>query len=118
MSDLTLFAHPTSGVLGIMGAVWVLVEALNASEANQARLVTAAVVVAVCFSAAWILGGYWYVNYYYVEKAAILKGRGHLPTTCSSRPRSTCSSSPAFWHSICPSWPRGAWQTTWRRGAW
>jgi hypothetical protein len=38
MSDIILFSHPTFGVLGIMAAVWVFVEALNASEANQQRL--------------------------------------------------------------------------------
>jgi len=42
MSDIILFAHPTFGVLGIMAAVWILVEALNASEANQGRIRLAA----------------------------------------------------------------------------
>jgi len=28
----------------------------------------------LCIVAAWILGGFWYVNYYYAEKAVILKG--------------------------------------------
>ena len=35
MSDIILFAHPTFGVLGILASVWILVEHLNASEANQ-----------------------------------------------------------------------------------
>jgi hypothetical protein len=74
MSDIILFAHPTFGVLGILAAVWVLVEALNASEANQHRIRLAAAVVTVCIVGAWILGGFWYVNYYYAEKAVILKG--------------------------------------------
>jgi hypothetical protein len=74
MSDIILFAHPTFGVLGILAAVWVLVEALNASEANQHRIRLAAAVVTVCIVCAWILGGFWYVNYYYAEKAVILKG--------------------------------------------
>jgi hypothetical protein len=74
MSDIILFAHPTFGVLGIMAAVWILVEALNASEANQGRIRLAANAVTICFIAAWILGGFWYVNYYYAEKAIILKG--------------------------------------------
>jgi hypothetical protein len=74
MSDIILFAHPTFGVLGILAAVWVFVEALNASEANRRRTLAAAGVVAVCLVLAWILGGYWYVHYYYAEKAVILKG--------------------------------------------
>jgi hypothetical protein len=74
MSDIILFAHPTFGVLGIMASVWILVEALNASEANQGRIRLAAYAVTICIVAAWILGGYWYVTYYYAEKAIILKG--------------------------------------------
>ena len=74
MSDILLFAHPTLGVLGILGAVWVLVEALNASEENQHRVWLASVGVTVCFVLAWILAGYWYVIFYGPEKAAILKG--------------------------------------------
>lgn len=74
MSDIILFAHPTFGVLGILAAVWVFVEALNASEGNAARIRTAAIAVAVFIGLAWVLGGYWYVNYYAPEKAIILKG--------------------------------------------
>ena len=74
MSDIILFAHPTFGVLGILAAVWVFVEALNATEGNAARLRTAAIAVAVFMGLAWVLGGYWYVNFYAPEKAIILKG--------------------------------------------
>jgi hypothetical protein len=74
MNDLILFAHPTLGVLGIMASVWVLVEALNASDSNQRRIEIAASVAAICVVAAYVAGGYWYVNFYYTEKAAILKG--------------------------------------------
>lgn len=66
--------RPTFGVLGILASVWILVDALNASEANQGRFRLAAYAVTGCIVAAWILGGYWYVNYYYAEKAIILKG--------------------------------------------
>lgn len=74
LNDLILFAHPTCGVLGMMAAVWVMVEALNPSEASQSRLRIAAWVVAVSMSLAWVLGGYWYVNFYYADKAVILAG--------------------------------------------
>lgn len=74
MSDIILFAHPTFGVLGIMGAVWVFVETLNASEANAARIRTAALAVAIFIGLAWIFGGYWYVHFYAPERAIILKG--------------------------------------------
>ncbi len=74
MSDVILFAHPTFGVLGILASVWLLVEALNATEANQARIRYAAYAVAVCIVLAWVLGGYWYTIHYAPEKAIILKG--------------------------------------------
>jgi hypothetical protein len=74
MSDIILFAHPTFGVMGIIAAVWILVEALNASEANQVRIRYAAAAVTLCICGAWLLGGFWYVNYYAPEKAIILHG--------------------------------------------
>jgi hypothetical protein len=74
MSNMILLAHPTFGVLGILAAVWVFVEALNASEANAARIRTAALAVAIFIALAWVLGGYWYVHFYGAEKAIILKG--------------------------------------------
>lgn len=74
MSTFILFAHPTFGVLGILAAVWVFVEALNASEANAARLRAAASVTAVCIFLALLFGGYWYTHFYAADKAIILKG--------------------------------------------
>jgi asparagine N-glycosylation enzyme membrane subunit Stt3 len=74
MSDIILFAHPTFGVFGMLAAVWLLVEALNASEANRNRIRYAAFAVTVCIVMAWLLGGYWYTVYYAPEKAIILKG--------------------------------------------
>jgi hypothetical protein len=70
-----LFAHPTFGVLGILAAVWVLVEALNANKPNLTRLRYAALAVTVCMVLAWVLGGYyWYTIYNAPDKAIILKG--------------------------------------------
>jgi hypothetical protein len=74
MSDMILFAHPTFGVLGILAAVWVFVETLNASPENAARIRIAALAVAVFIGLAWMFGGYWYVHFYAPEKAIILKG--------------------------------------------
>lgn len=73
-NEVLLFAHPTFGVLGILAAVWVFVETLNASEQNAARTRLAAMCVTVCMVLAWVLGGYWYVHFYATEKAIILKG--------------------------------------------
>jgi hypothetical protein len=71
---ILLFMHPTFGVIAIMASVWVFVEALNASEANAARLRIAGVVTALSMFAAYVFGGYWYTHFYAPEKAIILKG--------------------------------------------
>jgi len=73
-SDLILLAHAGFGVTGCLAALWVIVETLNASSSNAARIRSAALLTAVCIAAAWIFGGYWYVHFYAPEKALILKG--------------------------------------------
>ena len=74
MTDIILFAHPTFGVLGILSALWVFVEALNASDFNRTRIRRTALLVPLFLVLAWLLGGYWYVTYYSVDKAVILNG--------------------------------------------
>jgi len=74
MYDIILFAHPTFGVLGILAAVWVFVETLNARETNLARTRIVATIAAVCIVLAGVLGGYWYVRFYEPDKALILGG--------------------------------------------
>lgn len=73
-SDVILLAHAGCGVAGCLAAIWVFVEALNATPGNAVRLRRVALAVAVCMSAAWICGGYWYVHFYAPEKALILHG--------------------------------------------
>jgi hypothetical protein len=73
-NDAILLAHATFGVLGTLSAVWVFVETLNAQEQNAQRIRRAALAVVVCMSVAWIVGGYWYLHFYSVERAMILSG--------------------------------------------
>ncbi len=74
LSDLILLAHPTFGALGILAAVWVFVEALNAQRDNQGRIHFASLATAGFIWASYLVGGYWYVMYYYADKARILAG--------------------------------------------
>ena len=74
MNDVILFAHPAFGMLAVLAALWVFVEALNASEANRSRIRLAAFIVTACIVMAWALGGYWYTVLYPPEQAIILKG--------------------------------------------
>ncbi len=73
-SDAILLAHATFGVLATLSAVWVFVETLNAQEQNAQRIRRAAFAVAIFMAAAWIVGGYWYLHFYPVERIIILKG--------------------------------------------
>jgi hypothetical protein len=73
-NDVIFFAHATAGMLGTLLALWVFVEALNAREQNAGRIRAIAFAVAVFMFAALILGGYWYLHFYPVERAMILKG--------------------------------------------
>jgi len=73
-SDAILLAHAGFGVTGCLAALWVFLEALNAQPGNAGRTRAAALVTAVSMAAAWICGGYWYVDFYPAEKALILTG--------------------------------------------
>jgi hypothetical protein len=73
-NDVIFFAHATVGMLGTLLALWVFVETLNAREENAERIRKIAAAVAILMGAALILGGYWYLHFYPVERALILKG--------------------------------------------
>ena len=74
MQDLLLLAHPSVGMLGVLAALWLLVEALHVGPANVGRIRVAACIVALAMVLAWVLGGAWYVSFYKPEKALILAG--------------------------------------------
>ncbi len=74
MKEFILMLHPTFGVLAILGSVWVFTEVLNASAANQGRIRTGSMAVAVLMWLTYIVGGYWYVVFYAADKALIKKG--------------------------------------------
>jgi len=69
-----LLLHPTFGVLGMMAAVWVFVEALNPREDNVGRLRLAASSTTVLIWLAYIAAGYYYVLYYGADKGLIKAG--------------------------------------------
>ena len=73
-SDVILMTHVLFGMLCIVTSVWVFVDVLHASEANQARIRTMSLAVALFMWLAYFIGGYWYVVFYSTDKALILKG--------------------------------------------
>lgn len=74
MKETLQLLHPALGMLGIIAAIWVIVETLNASQGNQKRIRIASLVVAVLIFFTWMASGYLYVLYYTADKAIILKG--------------------------------------------
>jgi hypothetical protein len=73
-NELVLMAHVVFGVICMLSAVWVFVEVLHATEANQARIRMVSRLSAAAMWLAFLIGGYWYVVFYKVDKAIILKG--------------------------------------------
>jgi len=80
--DIILFIHPTFGVLGILAAVWVFVEALNATPATRQRTWRASLIAAGLFALTWFFAGWFYTLYYHSGDQAII-GNGPVPWTHS-----------------------------------
>ena len=74
MTNLLLMSHAVLGSLLGLAGVWLFVDVLNAKEENQARIRTISLIVAGLMWLTYILAGYFYVVYYYVDKTFILKG--------------------------------------------
>lgn len=74
MKDVILLLHPAFGVLAILTAVWVFVEALNASEESALRIRTVSIICAVFIWLTYLVAGYWYVVFYGPDKAIIKAG--------------------------------------------
>ncbi len=74
MKEALLMIHPTTGALAILAAVWVFVEAMNASPSNRIRLAWGSVLTPLLMLITLVVGGYWYIIYYATDKALILAG--------------------------------------------
>ena len=74
MTELILMAHVLFGMACIITTVWIFVDVLHASETNQARIRRMGWAAAVFMWLAFCIAGYWYVFFYKVDKAVILKG--------------------------------------------
>lgn len=74
MKETLQLLHPTLGMLGVIAAIWVFVETINATPNNQNRIQVTSIVVAVLMFLTWMASGYLYVLYYGADKAIILKG--------------------------------------------
>jgi hypothetical protein len=72
MNEIIVLSHVLFGMTCMLAALWVFIEALNASEANLGRIRVASKIAAASMWLAFIAGGYWYVTFYKFDKAIIL----------------------------------------------
>lgn len=75
MKELVLMLHPAFGLLGVLAAMWVLVDTLNVAAAPPPRRTHyAAQAVAAFMWLSFLAGGYWYLTYYGADQAIIQAG--------------------------------------------
>ncbi len=78
--EIILMLHPTFGVLAMLAAVWLFVEVVNVNTVNgvnlqnQQRIKFSSMTVAILIWLSYIIGGYWYVQFYAPDKAIIKAG--------------------------------------------
>jgi hypothetical protein len=70
-----MMSHVVFGVLGILFAVAVFMDTLNANERNMGRIQILSLVVAVCMILSFLIGGYWYVTFYGHDRDIIKAGQ-------------------------------------------
>jgi hypothetical protein len=69
-----MMTHVALGIMGILFAVAVFMDVLNANEGNTQRIEKLSLAVAVLIVLAYIIGGYWYVVYYGHDRDIIKAG--------------------------------------------
>jgi len=74
MTEVTLMAHVLFGVACMLLSVGLFADVWHAKASSLARIRGLSLTIALVMWIAFIIGGYWYVTYYKVDKAIILKG--------------------------------------------
>lgn len=70
-----MMLHVLFGILGILFAVALFVDVLNAYEGNYRRIKKLSSAVAILIVLAFLIGGYWYVAYYGADREIIKAGK-------------------------------------------
>lgn len=74
MREALLFIHPALGVLGIIAALWVFVEALGVDETRLRRMRLMSLIGAGLFVLTWFSGGIWDAYFYEADREIMEKG--------------------------------------------
>jgi hypothetical protein len=72
--EVFLFSHAVFGTWGALAAVWAFVETLNLRTESLNRLRAVSILVAIFVWISYLMGGYFYVNFYAADKAIIMAG--------------------------------------------
>ena len=75
LKDALLLVHPTLGVLGVLAALWVFVEALRVDEGALKRMKAASLAVVALMLLTWPAGGIWDSLFFDADMAVIEQGR-------------------------------------------
>ncbi len=78
VQPLLVGLHAALGELGVFAFLWLLVELLNPTKERIKRAKVAAVLGTVLLFGAWLVGGFYYVNYYGPQVKPIIK-EGPVP---------------------------------------
>jgi len=70
-----MMSHVMIGVVGILFAVALFVDVLNAKEGNIERIKKLSLAVAALITLSFLIGGYWYVVYYGADRDIIKAGQ-------------------------------------------
>lgn len=74
MNEVVLMGHVLFGVACLITAAWLFVDVLHVNETNLTRIRRMSLGAAAFMWLAFLIGGYWYVTDYKVDKAIILQG--------------------------------------------
>ena len=74
MNQVAVLLHVFFGVMCLFATVWIFVDVLHVSEANQGRIRCMSRGAALAMWLSFLVGGYWYVTFYPADKAILLKG--------------------------------------------
>jgi hypothetical protein len=73
MLNPLVLVHATVAELGLLAFLWVFVELLNPTEVRIRRAKIAAMLGVVCLIAAWLAGGFYYVEVYGSQIKPVIK---------------------------------------------
>ena len=73
MTNILIGLHAGLGEMGVLSFLWCLVELLNPTDKRIKRAIVASVIGTIFIFASWMIGGYYYVEFYGDNVKPIIK---------------------------------------------